>query len=657
MNVRGWFSSAASTIASTLKSTYTFARDTIVAVATYPSFTAYANNFGVQFWEGFTRVADPNNLTKIVSAPRTQSTMFESFKSNVICYFSLAMLLDVTKNAILVRVVSGEDTWADSAITLTMNSFVMVGMTTIMIHRYYDNTLLTMALAKQVSEEVPLSPHYKSCACDSGALIKAGVVSPINLTGKVLSIWAASWVPVVRYITPFAYTYAYGESLAEYPHAAAGSCTEHRAQQLAKENGYAFGLGASMYFVGEVTAFLLTHFTGANSIFISNAIYSVIYPYYVTAVLLRDRPLPNSVRGVDFYYYHRYLTDHMVTTIGGQILPMLQSRDKTIDWNLMLKRIVNAPLSLVVRHILSYDLYGDWSSPHAFVLSPVNKLFFDEYYGMIINEINKIIDLREKPIQERSLKDIPTAILAPVIPVLPNRLTRFVMSDSYKKLVKIILADWMEDPLKASKRFFEQIHHIQINANVKILSDHDPRWEQAMNQEAKTRVDVSPVIEEIPDQPNEAPPTTGKEIIAVTTSSQGVFALPQQANAVLRQRPLQNELIAKKHQFLLNLREVVFAQFWDTKGTTLFGTCTPEKIDNLRTTLKSLNMHSGIGVINKVFDQVKDLFANYRAMEGRDPAVEKLYRLVVHNIGIIVNNSIDDLQSLSQSTELTKRHY
>jgi len=636
MIIKEWISSAATRVTATVNtitlavtSAYSTLSSAAHTIRSSPSFNNTLKIFGIQFFEGFTRILHLSNLTKLFYASRMSTTLYESFKANVVCYLSLGLLLDVTKNAILARTTSGENTNTDIGIYLTLNSFVMVSMGTLMIHRYYDNTALTMTLTKQASEEVPPKIN-NSCNHDTAALIKTGIVSPINLIVKLASCEAGSYVPVVKWLTPLGYVYAYGESLAEYFYS--GNCTDDKAKKMAKENGYVFGLGASLYFWGEFITLAIGHFTGANSIFISNAIYSALYPWFVTAVLFRDSPVPQHEQGIDFYYYHRFLTDHIITTVGGQILPLLQSTEKKIDWGEMMKSIANSSPSLVIREVLSHDLYEDWSSPNAFILNPTNMMFFAEYNPLLIRELKKIIDIRDKPILEQDLKDAVNTIGAKyVVPNLPNRFTRFLMSDSYKKMVAIVLADWVQDPLKATVRFLEHIQQLQEKSKLTILSDNDPRWQQIVNKETQKQSENSPVIEEVVE--------SNKEIESkaqpVTTSQQGIFS-----NTVKSR--------TKMHDFLLDLQVELSFVYWNDKGDRLGFSCVPGTIVDMRTKLSSIHIKSPEVSVRTAFDEVKELFVKYNPkLKLRNHVVGALYRLIIDNIGIIVNKENSPLKDLS----------
>ncbi|VVC76631.1 hypothetical protein AQUSIP_19540 [Aquicella siphonis] len=472
-----WAKESVSWIGSGISQTYQALSGLVSSFVSSPTVRNYANSASLKAWEGGTVVMEPSNVTRIANSPKTRSGLKESFKANVVYYLSLAMLLEAGRQAIMYRFSDEDDSYLESSAYLAMNTFIMIGLGGIMLHRVYDNIMINLAISKQVVDENPTSQHFRPCGCDDGALISAGLFSSINLSGKLFSIWAASFLPVVKYVTPLAYMYAYGESLAEYTYSAAGQCTDHRAKELSKHKAYSFGIGAMLYASGELISCLISSQTGVNSFFISNAVYAAIYPYFVTAVLLRNRPVPgDDSPGVEIFYYHRYVLQHMMDNIGKQILPMLKSNAKAIDWKKKLQEVSEMAPVRWSRKLVSYDLYGDWKSLEGLETSPSTMLFFDEYYAMIMKQLGMVIDLRDKPLHQRRLTELPLAIVAPMVPVIPKRITNFFMTDSYRNLIKIIFDQWLEDPLKSTQQILEDVRHRQIskkeNAKIKVIC-HD----------------------------------------------------------------------------------------------------------------------------------------------------------------------------------------
>lgn len=670
MGIWGWVKEKSSQFASGISTTYTAVTSTIKTIWTWAYSENYAIGTATQFWEGFTRVLDPNNVTRLIRSPHTRQTLTESFKANVVYYLSFAMLLEVTRQAILTRTLSGEETWTDSAVELTIDSFVMLAMGAMMVRRYYDNTLLNLALSKQVGEENPLSNHFASCRCDSGALIKSAAFSPLHLSSKLGSLWVASYLPVIKHVVPLGYTFAYGESLAEFPHTAAGTCAEHRAQRLSQFNSYSFGLGCAMFAVGEGISYLLSEYTGVNSVFISNAIYAAIYPYFVTAVLLRDRPLmPTS--GIDLSHYHRYVTDRMIVDIGGKIIPLLRAQNKKFDLKEWAMKAYDNQVVQSIHWSLSRDFYGDWFSFKKFVLNNPNKIFLKEYYDAIIKEINKIIDLRDKPLLERPISEIPMAAIAPIVPSLPSRVTKLFMTREYKNLIKIIFEDWLEDPLMVTRQILVEIRKMQQAAQIKTVTHDEASWQNNGDQQRTTpRIEIVPDTESLtssmpvltvqamqPAQPllsassaaparsqafDQPAPLSKSEIPSASRHS--LFAQTRQRSVIDEQ-----EIVKKRHLFLSQLKRDVNLKIWDTKGDRLFTTSVPTKIGELRKTLTTVHQEMAAADINRLFQEVVDTFKLLPANNKRDPQVREFYANIIDRI-----RKIKDDQSDTQSFVMAK---
>src|SRR5690349_2114683 len=80
MGLWNWVSRKASSIGTGISYTYSVVTTTLDYLFVQP--VVGAGNLVVQVWEGFSRVLDPNNLTKIAQSPKTRSTLGESFKAN-----------------------------------------------------------------------------------------------------------------------------------------------------------------------------------------------------------------------------------------------------------------------------------------------------------------------------------------------------------------------------------------------------------------------------------------------------------------------------------------------------------------------------------------------------------------------------------------------
>lgn len=669
MGLWNWASQKAATVTAGLSYTYSLVTTTLDFLFVQP--IVGASNLVVQTWEGFSRVFDPNNVTKIAQSPKTRSTLAESFKANIVFYLSFALLVETTKEAILARVISGEDTWGDTTLYLSMNALAMLVMSPMFARRLYDNTMLNIALTSQACSENPLSPHFETVKSDSGAVIKAGVMSPVYLGTELASLWAASFIPIIKYGVGLGKAQAYGESLAEVPLSAANMSTEQRTKELSFNDGYSFGMGAAMYAMGELLSWSLSRYTGVNSIFISNAIYSAIYPYFITAALFRDRPIPGRQKNSwDIFYYHRYLMERVVPDLGAKLLPLLQNQAATVNWKAVANAVAEFPPARITYTALSYDLYSEWRTVNGFFASTPNVRFFDEYYLMIRTELKRIIDLRDKPLLERPLRELPMAAIAPIVPFIPNALTRMWMTPEYKRLVRAIFRKELEDPLKGTWELLEEIRRAQKASQIRIVDHGKAGWQQALRKEAEQREAAQPKIEELPDDAEVTPKSGSLEKSSGALAKVGMFAGSEPRNlgaapvivansdsgaltksAARAQAPADEvklTVLEEMRAFLVNLKSIVDKKVWDTKGVALFGnTKTPDTIKQLRIKLSDVRNRMHEENVRAAFEEVKALFANYKPDSDRNPEVTQLYARIVSRVGDICNR--DTKQSISMS--------
>lgn len=644
-----WVSDKAANFASSLSSSYQTVTSTISSLSIWPSSNQYMSGNIAQSWEGLTRFIDMNTFTRIGFSPKTRATLFEMLKANAVCYLSVAVLFEMTRTAIVNYATTDEDNWTNASIKLTINSAVFIAMTALYLRRYYDNTLLNMVLTKQIGEENPLSPYFKTKEYDLGAMIKAGIYSPLILTSKIASILVADFVPIANKVTPVAYIYTYGESLAEYPYSAAGMSLEQRAERLASHPAYSFGLGVSMYALAQGLSYLISRYTGAESMFITNAIYSAIYPYFVTAVLLRDREIPTVSKKIDLSYYHRLVTEQFSYNLGNQLVSYLRKPGTAINFD-YLAGLLDNRVGHAMRWLLSLDFYGDWYSINKFVLNKPNKILMDEYYDSLKYLLDEIIKLRHQDLNGRPLSEKALVMVAPHVAKLPSRFTKLFITNTMKNVIKFVYEDWLEEPLVTTRDLLVHVRLMQKNSNINTVKYDELKWANQVNQPQQpssssgqpTVIQTKPEIE----TPKEKAINT-KSSVAVLSHSDipsvvktGVFAMTSQVNSSSQSMQVkQVDLIAKRRDYLLNLKRNVLRSFWDKKGVGLFGAVVPDKIDKLRNILLGLSQSTNETEVNKTFIKVKNLFSNNPPDANRHPDVAKLYSEIVHDVGKLIGTN------------------
>lgn len=370
-----------------ISDTYEFVSSTLDAIYTNQGLRNFVYSFTIKGWEGVSRVWDPANVTKMFHSTKTRQALKESFKANVFYYLSAAMLMEYIREQIVYAMSStgeeSEHAWLSA--TTAINMAFNVGLGVIMLHRNYDNTLINLTLSKVVVDENPMSHNYASCGCDDGALITAGLFSSVNLSGKLLSLWVASHVPVIKYLAPVGYAFAYGESLAEYPYSSVGMCTEHRVKALEKDNAYSLGIGSMLYGFSLMLNYGIYLKTGLSSVFISSAVDSIIYPYFVTSVLLREKPLPGDKQGMDFFYYQRQALQNLSGKISKSLMPrIMKCNNALLDYDLL-------PMS-----VLHDDDFNNARIGRIYLLE-TGEYVVRDYEGNVHQGLidTKVIDLKE----------------------------------------------------------------------------------------------------------------------------------------------------------------------------------------------------------------------------------------------------------------------
>lgn len=138
------------------------------------------------------------------------------------------------------------------------------------------------------------------------------------------------------------------------------------------------------------------------------------------------------------------------------------------------------PFFAFLKYVITFDLFNDWTSLEAFLSNHENKIFFSTYYAVTLQQLEGIKDLREKRFKDQTWAEALKGAAARIIPGLPDWLSRFLVSDEYKAMLKFLLSDEFKDPLdnviKVLKEMYE-IHRLAIEKDeqtrLKAIKTHD----------------------------------------------------------------------------------------------------------------------------------------------------------------------------------------
>jgi hypothetical protein len=192
--------------------------------------------------------------------------------------------------------------------------------------------------------------------------------------------------------------------------------------------------------------------------------------------------------------------------------PPQQNNKKLIYWKNRLQQVNDSAAGKIIKWTFAKDIYGDWRTAKGFAINPANILLFEAYYADVEQQLDKMIDLRDKPLRQRSLKELSVVTIAKMVPALPDGITKYMMSDSYKKLIKLVFDIRLEDTLKFTKHFLKATKLIQDQAQTKVKIYDQEKYAQVIqaiqkldSEDAEVKDEAPKEILKIQDKPEDTP--------------------------------------------------------------------------------------------------------------------------------------------------------
>ena len=270
-----------------------------------------ARNRVVDIWQGFSRVIDPANVSKLLKRPETRSVLYYAISANL-WYFSMAMFYEKTVRGSLRYIPGMEESYPEAVLDAAAYTYLFTQAVKMMI----DNSFYNTAVAKVSGQEEGPCDHFKPCSCNIGKQLKGMLGSSFYLMTDQLaincftnSLPSTLVVPVKTGLTAL----RFGQVFLEYKLASKGMCTEHRYQLLTQNNQYAFGFGLSYLTLCNTIAWYLKREFGVSNAFIDDAIFSGIFPLYIFLSQTIDAPLPGKKPGFDVFKFSRYATSYTLS--------------------------------------------------------------------------------------------------------------------------------------------------------------------------------------------------------------------------------------------------------------------------------------------------------------------------------------------------------
>lgn len=264
----------------------------------------------VDIWQGFSRVIDPANVSKLLKRPETRSVLYYAISANL-WYFSMVMFYEKTVKGTLRYIPGMEESYPEAALDAAAYTYLFTHAIEMMI----DNSFYNATVAKVSGQEEGPCDHFKPCSCNIGKQLKGMLGSSFYMMTDQLAINCfTNSLPILGMPVKVGLTaLRFGQVFLEYKLAAKGMCTEHRYQLLTQNNQYAFGFGLSYLTLCNTIAWYLKRKFGVSNSFLDDAIFSGVFPLYIFLAQTIDAPLPGKKTGFDVFKFSRYATSYTLS--------------------------------------------------------------------------------------------------------------------------------------------------------------------------------------------------------------------------------------------------------------------------------------------------------------------------------------------------------
>lgn len=388
--------------------------------------------------EGFTRVAYPSNWFGLIRSPKARTVLKHSAIS--VSYGLIALFYDMVVRK-TVRTYASEPV-ADTAIPL-MDALTLYLLCRQAMGAMADKLIYNASISKAAYQEANADfLALKGCGCQMADIVPGMLMSPFYYLGDVVAIhMVCAYLPGGAYLMPPLVMLREGQALLEYQISARGYCEKHMLDVMNKNNGYAFGYGASYVVLSWTMNGVLSIITDRHNPLITKAFDSLLYQYFIFMAYQIDRPLPGKKPGVDFFRYSRLVTQTMVKEVAVWLEKQINQKKTATEWAHIQKHVTEfPPFKLSVRLLVPSRL----KSLDEYIHSRAGELYLNYFGDSLQGTIEWVLNLREQTLVMR-------------INSVSGYLPKFIMSDTTAKLLSVALDEKMESVLKSADDFLEKV--------------------------------------------------------------------------------------------------------------------------------------------------------------------------------------------------------
>lgn len=430
----------------TIKYTYHYCSDSYNQAKTAVKFV-YKNspspyvfiNFN-QLWEGVSIILERSVVPKLFYSPKTLTVLWQGFYANTRYYIGPVVLYECVARPALQAIPFFEASTLETVMALSASFYFM--------RRYWRISIDTMirnaTLTKVATEESQLNHVACYCGPGSAAVIRGNIESFFYYFAKIFSAkLAADYFPIIGNLVLMQ---ALGECFLEYTLDL--MCTQHRFEEISKYNWRAFGIGAAFVGLTKLYSLGIQYFYNAyfnflnltpitKSSHIDNAIFIMLFQYFIVLSLYVERPYHNNEKGIEFFFDGRGVIERRIKQGTKFILKQLKNT-KAQNFIMPIFNGINAfPPTTLLKMFLLEKQYR--SLDQAKKTEAVELLL--KFRGDEIEDFLKwLIWLRGIPLAKR---------LAFVFEFVPS----FFMASDVKKVIEAILQDRLDGIIEALSDF------------------------------------------------------------------------------------------------------------------------------------------------------------------------------------------------------------
>lgn len=441
MKIYGWFIKKITTVQTAVANLIEYVTPTFNAFYAFLS-TFFNNQDARGFIRGLLLPANPEVLETLVTGEKRNVRGIFSYSLfiNICYYLTTVVIYGMAKNFMRQQIPSMKDSYPE----MMIDALAYLYFSPLSWRMFAANSILNSAQMKGVYTDNP-GAYTPRCRHDRKSILRGGkipvmranLISPVYSATTINCIKLLSCTPYVgRYITLPLFIQAYGQNLTECH--LSNMCSDDRYQYLAENKTFNFALGLIFMATLEFWNRCLARYSGVRNNYTEDAIFAIVYQYFLIAVLLIDKPLPGGKIAVDVFSIVRNGTDFALQKLAAIINDIMNGPPAAFDMMPWLQAAWDK-----TKH---WFMYEDYTTLDKFVKSPEMKFFWDTRGSDIDYYFNKAQYIRHMKVV-RGIKD--------AVSYMENYIPERIVSPDVVKVLKTALSSDIDPVLNQFRDFID----------------------------------------------------------------------------------------------------------------------------------------------------------------------------------------------------------